>query len=274
MSQPMQPSSSSASELLGKLLPGHPDIFPIIQNIREKYGIPEIRPEDDIAEILLMRDDIHWDAVKKDIDEQVRNIPFFTDTEQAYFQTIKTIQSFQYDGGEFAALSPKMQQSVKQLISVLMQPHALAVSVIEEKTYTPVAEMILEYLMTGKTRDVPEEWFGKVFVSNMFGDKVVIAIAGEATNPNHVAEQLKSEMNKTFGEYKLDVTDTYLETAEFLMMELQGDSLERRVERYEEKYPNEFPPDKDSEEYKIFKRKIRGNMKKQLYRLKKFLKRI
>jgi len=32
------------SELLGKLMPGHPDIFPIIENIREKYQIPEVRP--------------------------------------------------------------------------------------------------------------------------------------------------------------------------------------------------------------------------------------
>ena len=29
------------AELLGKLLPGHPDIFPIIQNIREKYQTAE-----------------------------------------------------------------------------------------------------------------------------------------------------------------------------------------------------------------------------------------
>jgi hypothetical protein len=30
------------SEFLGKLLPGHPDIKPIIENIREKYQIPPI----------------------------------------------------------------------------------------------------------------------------------------------------------------------------------------------------------------------------------------
>lgn len=30
------------SELLGTLLPGHPDIFPIIENIREKHQIPEV----------------------------------------------------------------------------------------------------------------------------------------------------------------------------------------------------------------------------------------
>jgi len=34
------------TELLGKLMPGHPDVFPIIKNIREKYAIPEVRPEE------------------------------------------------------------------------------------------------------------------------------------------------------------------------------------------------------------------------------------
>jgi hypothetical protein len=41
------------TELIGKLLPGHPDIFPIIESIREKYFIPPVDPEDDIGAILL-----------------------------------------------------------------------------------------------------------------------------------------------------------------------------------------------------------------------------
>jgi hypothetical protein len=36
------------SELLGKLLPGHSDIFPSIENIRAKYQLPEITPGDDL----------------------------------------------------------------------------------------------------------------------------------------------------------------------------------------------------------------------------------
>jgi len=32
------------SELLGKLMPGHPDIFPIIENISEKYQLPDGGP--------------------------------------------------------------------------------------------------------------------------------------------------------------------------------------------------------------------------------------
>ena len=35
------------SELLGKLMPGHPDILPIIESIREKYQIPEVDSDGD-----------------------------------------------------------------------------------------------------------------------------------------------------------------------------------------------------------------------------------
>jgi hypothetical protein len=41
-------------KLLSFLLPGHPDFQRILQNIREKYNLPEISPEDDpITEIYL-----------------------------------------------------------------------------------------------------------------------------------------------------------------------------------------------------------------------------
>jgi len=33
------------SELVGKLLPGHPDLLPIIENFREKYQISEVRSD-------------------------------------------------------------------------------------------------------------------------------------------------------------------------------------------------------------------------------------
>ena len=42
------------SQLLGTLLPSHPDFIPIVQAVREKYNLPEISPDDDpINEIYL-----------------------------------------------------------------------------------------------------------------------------------------------------------------------------------------------------------------------------
>jgi len=262
------------TELLGKLMPGHPDIFPIIENIREKYSIPPVDLEDDIDEILLTRDDIDWDAVKQDIDAQVKNIQFFDEKETAYIQTLQKLTGTPFDFPELADLPDEIRENLKKLISVLLQPYALSLTLLEEKTYKPVAEMIFEYLLTGKTRDVPEEWFGKVFTGDMFGKKIVIAMAGEGTNPKLIAEQLKSEITKTFGKYKLDVTETHVATAEYLAMKLQGDSLKRLVEKYEEKHPSEFPTDKNSKAYKQTKATHREMMKKRLQRLKDFVRKL
>ena len=97
-------------ELLGKLLPGHPDIFPIIQNIREKYQIPPVEPEDDITEILLTRDDIDWDAVKRDIDTQVRDIPFFDEKQEAFLQGIRKLRDTPFDFPEQAPVSAETRE--------------------------------------------------------------------------------------------------------------------------------------------------------------------
>jgi len=35
------------SKLLGKLLPTSPDFLPIVQQLRDKYGLPELAPDDD-----------------------------------------------------------------------------------------------------------------------------------------------------------------------------------------------------------------------------------
>ena len=262
------------TEFLGKLLPGHPDIFPIIQNIREKYGIPPINPEDDPTEILLTRDDIDWEAVKQDIETQVRTIQFFDDNREAFLQGLRKIQETPFDFPELAPLSDETRQGLIKLIATLMQPYFVMLSVIDEKTVRPTTEAIYEYLITGKTREAPEEWFGKVFSGNMFGDKIVIAMAGEGTNPKVIAEQLKREIKETFGEYKFDITNAHLATAEYLAMQLQGDSLKRLVERYEEKHPSEFPQDKASKEYKETVQRHIEMMKKRIQRVKDFLKAI
>ncbi len=42
------------AKLLGTLMPTHPDLFPIVEQMRAKYQLPEISPDDDpITEIYL-----------------------------------------------------------------------------------------------------------------------------------------------------------------------------------------------------------------------------
>jgi hypothetical protein len=109
------------TQLLGKLMPGHPDIFPIIENIREKYQIPPIDPENDIDEILLTRDDIEWDAIRQDVDAQVRNIKFFDDKQKAYLETLRKLLGVSLDFPELAACPDEVREALKKLISSILQ---------------------------------------------------------------------------------------------------------------------------------------------------------
>lgn len=262
------------SELLGKLLPGHPDILPIIKNIRDKYQIPEVDPEDDIGAILLTRDDIDWEVVKQDIDAQVRDLPFLNDSDAKYIQGIKNLQSMSLDFPELDCLSEDAKNTVKKVFSIVIQSYAPVIAILDSKLYRPLNEIVFEYLLTGKTRDVPEYWFGQVLTMNILGNPSVIVMAGEGSNPKELAEQFKGEFTRTFGKREHKITKTHLRTAEYLRMKLEGNSLKRLVERYQEKHPSEFPQDRTSKAYRKAIDKHKDMMEKRLIRLKDLIKKI
>jgi hypothetical protein len=56
-------------QFYGKLLPSHPDIMPILLDVRKKYQIPEISPSDNGFKILIKHD------LETDSDSTHRLIP-------------------------------------------------------------------------------------------------------------------------------------------------------------------------------------------------------
>jgi hypothetical protein len=74
-SQSITEKSMKESHFIGTLMPSHPDFQPIIQEIREKYSLPEISPDDDpITEIYLDGVSARYQrAVKKPILQPVKN---------------------------------------------------------------------------------------------------------------------------------------------------------------------------------------------------------
>ena len=260
------------SELLGKLMPGHPDIFPIIENIRDKYQIPEVRPEDgDITQVLLTNNDIDWNAVRADIETRVQAISFFEDETGRYIDHLRKLENISLDFPELDCLSETTKESLTQLITALTQPLAPMLDYVADKTYKPLTDFIFEYLLTGKTRDVPQDWFAKVFTISLLGDRIIMVMAGETADPKYVAEQFKGEFTRTFGKQKRKITATHLSTAEFLTLKLQGNSLKRLVERYEEKHPDQFPKNKSSKAYRAAVNRHKDMMKKRLESLRDVL---
>ncbi|HKJ49383.1 MAG TPA: hypothetical protein VJ973_09855, partial [Christiangramia sp.] len=63
---------SKEAELLGKLLPA----FPVVEQVREKYNIDRVSLGDvQLKEIIKYHSEIDWQAVRKDIEDWIRNIP-------------------------------------------------------------------------------------------------------------------------------------------------------------------------------------------------------
>ena len=83
------------TKLLGKLLPTHPDILPILEEIREKYNIKYVKPEDDsLKELLDYGLEIDWEAVHSQILERLKETDLLPEkTKKAYDALKKILQN-------------------------------------------------------------------------------------------------------------------------------------------------------------------------------------
>lgn len=139
------------AELLGEPFPSHPDVIPIIKNIREKYQIPPIDPEDeDITELLLTNYEIDWEAVRRDIETQVKNIPLFEGAEVNYIQTLKRLRDSSLDFPEFVILPEPTSNALKKLVSALIEQSKMRLELVDNVSYRPLTDIVYEYLLTGK----------------------------------------------------------------------------------------------------------------------------
>ncbi len=258
-------------KLLGKLIPGHPDVSPIIESIRAKYQIPEIRPhEEDFNKILLSNIEIDWKLVREDIEQQIReNDTLLPPDTKMFYKGAQAINATT-DYPELAPLDEKTRNSILLLLKFAYSIFTPIVPAVDEM-YKALADLVFENILTGKTREAPQDWFAKVFVMPSFGEKVVVAMAGELSDPKVVAEQFKAEFTKTFGKDRPQLTELNLKTAEYLAMRLQGKSLNDMVELYIDKYPDQFPKNRDSTAYRNAVKKHKATLKKNIQRLQNTL---
>lgn len=67
--------NTKESNFIGTLLPSEEQFLPILKEIRVKYNIPEVVPDDDgITEILLADENIDWEEVHQEIKEKIINL--------------------------------------------------------------------------------------------------------------------------------------------------------------------------------------------------------
>jgi hypothetical protein len=87
------------SQFLGTLLPSHPDFLPIEKAIREKYGLPELSPDDDpIAEVYLVDKTISLEEFRMDIEKHIReNLAFTPPDLLKLYLPAKSLSETQYE---------------------------------------------------------------------------------------------------------------------------------------------------------------------------------
>ena len=115
------------------------------------------------------------------------------------------------DFPELQPLAPEAQEQLKNFFTAITQFMAPIAQGVANETSVPMADMIFEYLLTGKKREAPQSWFSKIFVANSMGEKIIVVMAHQAADPKEVAEQFKSEFTKTFGKDRPKITETHLE---------------------------------------------------------------
>jgi hypothetical protein len=258
------------TQLLGKLLPSHPDILPVLVEIREKYQIPEISPTDNSLKILLEYDlEIDWKAVHAEILEKLKESDFLPDKTKKMYNSLKKLQSEGVHDPEFEKVSEEFKKNVLTLFDLFLKQYEPIITEIDN-FYREIANRCIEYLMIGETREVPQNWLAIVDVMEIFGDKVVFAMANQATDPDVIAELFKEKYANTFGKHRPKLTEKHINSVDFLRMKWEGKPIAYILEEEEIRNPKDFP-EGTATRHSTATRKRHAKMRQKLHRLQKTL---
>jgi len=259
------------SILLSKLLPSHPDFYPIVQAIREKYNIPEVSKSDDgITEILLSDQDIDWKSVHNDIKQQlVDNPEVLKDNFFALYTSMKLLDSNQEIEKDIANAPEIEQEKLKHQYELISKsPYYSLIKIKIEEFFNTITDILFEYLITGEVRDYNYDWFGGVMTGMIDQETpVVYAIASELSDPKEIARKFKEECTRVFGKQNINITQGQLKTADYLRMKFEGKKISDIVDEYILLHPSEFPRDHHSPAFRNAKRKKQEKIKKDMQRL-------
>ena len=200
------------AELLGKLLPA----IPIVEQIREKYKIDRVSPKDDqLKEILKSDESIDWQAIRQEIYEWVYKFGSeFLPTELANFQKIIELGKNYPPEPVFAeeGVTEWHKSDVRIIYAAflkaysVLQNQAKVFETLIDNCYSQITDNLLEYLLTGETRDIPNDWISNITVVPVFGETVVMALVGQYADPKVVTEEFHGKLIETFGDDRPNIT--------------------------------------------------------------------
>jgi hypothetical protein len=259
----------SEREILSAVFPAHADLQPILKQLREKYGLPDLgRLDKNLVELLLPQQDIPWDAIKRDIRSEVEtHSEIFPDQIQRIRQYVQKHQAALDDPEKFVETTPVTEEDIKAArlgTFNLIKPMAQAYS----RVVDDICNLMFVYLATGETEEIPLDWLGAVYTSSMFGEPIVVAMAGQLSNPDEIIARFTAEIHRVFGKERPKITAEFRNMAKYLRKRLEGISVPSLVNLYIEAHPDEFNKDRKSQAFRDQKYRKNDALKKSLARYK------
>jgi hypothetical protein len=146
-------------KLLGTILPSSPDFLPIVRQLREKYGLPEIGPDDEpITEIFLDGEPVALEAFQQEIRSLVLGIPNLLPPDAA-----RILQQVRANAGKALSipwidLIPEADRRAIWDFYDLVQKMGDFFLRTYGQFGEGIADMLYEYLLTGGVQEIPNDW--------------------------------------------------------------------------------------------------------------------
>lgn len=254
-------------ELLGHVLPAHKQLQPILRQVRVKYGLPnQNNPDSDLANLVIQGDVIQWEEIRIDLEAEIReDAELLPEQIRALERVATQIQAFQDNPSAFLECRSFDEHTVlafAQILDMLIWPFIMA----KEQMIEDLTELAFYYLTTGDTKEIPVGWQGAVFMMPFLGEPVVVAMAGQLSNPKEIRDKFVSEMHKQFGKDRPKVTEGMLNFASYLRQRMSGEGLAKIADAYIEDHPDEFTSDRNSPDFRDQRHRLMDRLKKALAR--------
>ena len=236
------------SQFLGTLLPSHPAFQPLIQQMREKYGLREVLADQDpITEIFLADKEIPLEDFREEIKALVGGLPDFLppDVSKILSSAKGILSAKPANSRELRFVPKKLKLALIDFWKVAQSTAEFAVKILDQFD-AGIADMLYIYLLIGETQELPKDWISKVVTGSAMGEPVVVAMATQIVNPDVIIEQFRQEMKKTFGPHRPSVTNIAVSTAYFMQLQRLGKKWDFIVEEYIRLNHFKLPRDRSS----------------------------
>jgi hypothetical protein len=258
-----------AEKVFGKLLTVIPGVPPMLAGIRKEFmrGRDKARIEYELNE-----EEIDWRAVHKALEERLREIPDILPKELTKFQKMVEFQKTLPRKPKFdQPITDKLRFDVGVLYKGFVKLYNLTIDNLAmpwikaaDNFFMDAADNLEEFLRTGVAKEVPSKWINAVQTLHVFGEKVVLVLAGEFADPNEAAMLFQEEYAKTFKRNKSIFTKTDVAVADCIRMRLEGMAYKDIADVIIQGNRGDYPKDEHSVEFKVAKDKLEDRIKHDL----------